>query len=172
MLLGLSLVDMFVIKGRLGGLLQWTIMAGAAGIVIFYGVWGYFVEAEVRIGYSVYQVMAVLFAMIVVTAIDLYLFFGAKSLGEVQWGKMPRRGQYVLVMLAAVFTLTIGLMGFVRSGIRETWHVYGVMRDESLQSYTPTMGYAAWVIAATTLTFFALLLVIFWFGMRSKEATQ
>ena len=168
--LGLALLDMFVMRGRIGDLLQWTILAAAAGIAVYFGVRGYFVPAEVRIGYSVYQVMAVLFALIVITAIDLFLFFGAKSLGKVEWGKMPRRSQYTLVLLATVFTLLIGLMGFVRSGIREAWHVYGVVRDTSAQAFTPTMGYAAWVITAATLIFFALLFVIFWFGTRQEEA--
>jgi cytochrome bd-type quinol oxidase subunit 1 len=168
--LALALLDMFIIRGRIGGLLQWMILATAAGIVVYFGVRGYFVEADVRIGYSVYQVMAVLFAMLIITALDLYLFFGAKSLGSVQWGKMPRRSQYTLVLLATVFTITIGLMGFVRSGIRDTWHVYGVVRDTSLEAYTPTMGYAATVMTAATLIFFALLFVIFRVGMRKKEA--
>ena len=168
--LALALLDMFVVRGRIGGLLQWAILGVAAGIVVYFGVRGYFVEADVRIGYSVYQVMAVLFAMLIITALDLYLFFGAKSLGSVQWGKMPRRSQYTLVLLATVFTLTIGLMGFVRSGIRDTWHVYGVVRDTSVEAYTPTMGYAATVITVATLIFFALLFVIFRVGMRRKEA--
>lgn len=166
----LALLDMFVIKGRIGGLLQGAIMLTAVGIVIFYGIRGYFVEAEVRIGYSFYQVMAVLFAIMVVTALDLYLFFGAKSLGKVEWGKMPRRSQYVLVLLAMTFTLTMGLMGFVRSGIRGTWHVYGVVRDTSPESYTPTMGHGATIIAAATLIFCALLFLIFRFGMRTADA--
>ncbi len=168
--LGFALLDMFVARGRIAGWLQWTILATAAGVVLFYGVTGYFVEAEVRIGYSVYQVVAVLYAMIVITALDLFLFFGANSLGTVEWGKMPPRSQYVLVLLAVVFTLTIGLMGFVRSGIRDTWHVYGVLRDTSVGAHTPTMGYAGAVIGAATLIFLALLSLIFWFGMRDKEA--
>ncbi|MBI2194131.1 MAG: cytochrome ubiquinol oxidase subunit I [Planctomycetes bacterium] len=167
--LGLALLDMFVVRGRIGGLLQWVILATAAGIVLFYGIRGYFVEAEVRIGFSVYQVMAVLFAMISITAIDLFIFFGAKSLGPVEWGKMPRRSQYVLVLLAVVFTLTIGLMGIVRSGIREAWHVYGVMRDTSQWAFTPTMGYGTTVVAAAALIFFALVSSIFWLGMKEKK---
>ncbi len=171
-LLALALADMFLVRGRIGSPLQWVILLGATAIVVYYGIKGYFVDTEVRIGYSVYQVMAVLFAILVVTAIDLFIFFGSKSLGEVQWGKMPPRAQYVLVLLGVVFTLTMGLMGFARSGIRETWHVYGVVRDTSPQAYTPTLGYAAGVITAATLIFFALLFVIFWFGMRSKEASE
>ena len=40
----------------------------AAIIVVFYGVYGYFVESIVRIGFSVYQVLAVLAAIVVVMA--------------------------------------------------------------------------------------------------------
>ncbi len=168
-LLVLALLDMLVIRGRIGGLLQWLIMGVAAGIVVFFGVKGYFVDAEVRIGYSVYQVMAVLFAIVAVTALDLFLFFGAASLGKVEWGRMPRRSQYVLVLLAVAFTLTVGLMGIVRSGIRANWHVYGVVRDTSAQAHTPTMGYGASVVTAATLIFFGLLFLIFRFGMRKGE---
>jgi len=106
----------------------------------------------------------------VITAIDLFLFFGAASLGTVAWGKMPVRSQYVLVLLAVVFTFTIGLMGFVRSGLRQNWHVYGVVRDTSAQSFTPTMGYSGLVITSATLIFFFLLYVIFRLGMRNRES--
>ncbi len=165
----LALLDMFLLRGRIGGLLQWAILATAAGIVIYYGVDGYFVDAKVRIGYSVYQVAAVLFALVTVTAIDLFIFFGADSLGEVQWGKMPRRSQYVLITLAAVFTLTMALMGIVRSGIRETWHVYGLLRDTSETAYTPALGYGTTVAAVSALFFFGLLWVIFKFGMKKAD---
>ena len=50
---------------------------GVALFVIFLGVYGYFVEATVRIGLSVPQVLSVLFAMVSITAIDVFLFRGA-----------------------------------------------------------------------------------------------
>src|SRR3990170_993042 len=43
-----------------GMVAQWLIFAIAATVVTFYGVYGYFVESMVRIGFSVYQVLAVL----------------------------------------------------------------------------------------------------------------
>src|SRR5207244_2230660 len=43
-----------------GTKIQAAMFALAAGIVLFYGIRGYFVEAIVRIGFSVYQVLAVL----------------------------------------------------------------------------------------------------------------
>lgn len=170
MFLGLALLDLFVMRGRIGDLLQWTIVSTAAAIVVYFGVKGYFVPADVRIGYSVYQVMAVLYAMLVVTALDLHLSFEARSLGAIRWGEMPPRSQYVLVLLAVTFTLTIALMGFVRSGIRESWHVYGMVRDLSPSAYTPTMGYGAQIVAAATLLFLGLLFLLFRYGMRNQRA--
>jgi cytochrome bd-type quinol oxidase subunit 1 len=58
----------------------------------------------------------------------------------------------------------MGLMGFARSGIRQHWHVYGVLRDTSVDAATPALGYAANVISVVTLVFFALVMFIFWLG--------
>src|SRR5947199_7224670 len=55
---------------RAGTLIQAGMFAVAAGVVLFYGIRGYFVEAIVRIGYSVYQVLAVLACILFVTVID------------------------------------------------------------------------------------------------------
>ena len=52
-------------------LIQAAMFALAAGVVLFYGVYGYFVEAIVRIGFSVYQVLAVLGCIVGVTIIDV-----------------------------------------------------------------------------------------------------
>jgi hypothetical protein len=55
-------------------------------------------------------------------------------------------------------------MGFARSGIRQHWHVYGLMRDTSPDAVTPALGYAANVITVVTVAFLALVLLIFWLG--------
>src|SRR5207244_10710915 len=44
---------------RTGTIIQGAMFVIAAGVVLFYGIRGYFVEAIVRIGYSVSQVLAV-----------------------------------------------------------------------------------------------------------------
>ena len=64
---------------KTGHAAQLTIFAAAAFIVIFLGVYGYFVEATVRIKLSVPQVSSVLFAMVSITAIDVFLFRGAQQ---------------------------------------------------------------------------------------------
>src|SRR6266566_4383716 len=118
----------------------------------------------IRIGFSVYQVLAVLGAIFVVMAIDIPMFKGARSTGAIRWGTIAPRSQYVLILLAVTFTWLMGLMGFARSGIRQYWHVYGVMRDNSVDAVTPAIGYAANMITVVTIAFFALVLFIFWLG--------
>jgi cytochrome d ubiquinol oxidase subunit I len=141
---------------------QLTIFAAAAFIVIFLGVYGYFVEATVRIALSVPQVSSVLFAMVAITAIDVFLFRGAKKTGEVRWGRMPVVSQYVLIFIAVTFTWLMGLMGYIRSGLRQHWHVYGVIRDTSVDAFTPTIGFATRVVSVTVLLFFLLVGFVFW----------
>ena len=151
---------------------QWLIFAIAATVVIFYGVYGYFVESIVRIGFSVYQVLAVLGAIVLVMAIDIPMFRGARSTGAIRWGQIAPRSQYVLILLAVSFAWLMGLMGFARSGIRQHWHVYGVVRDTSPEAWTPALGYAANMISVVTAVFFALVLFIFWLGSlgETREA--
>jgi hypothetical protein len=53
-------------------------------------------------------------------------------------------------------------MGYVRSGLRQHWHVYGVIRDQSVDAFTPTLGFATKVVSATVLMFFLLIGLVFW----------
>jgi hypothetical protein len=156
---------------RLGNLLQVLILLAAGAVVLFLGVYGYFVEAKVRIGLSVPQVLSVLFAMTTVTFLDVLLLRGARS-GPVHWGQMPVRSQYVLIFLAVTFTWLMGLMGYVRSGLRQHWHVYGVLRDTSPDAFTPTLGYATRVVSVTVLVFFVLIGFIFWLAGLSHRKSE
>ena len=156
-------------RGKLG---EWLILGSAAFVVIFFGVYGYFVEATIRIGFSVYQVLAVLTALISVTAIDVVLFRGAPSLGAIQWGKMPARAQYTLILLAITFTWLMGLMGYARNAIRQHWHVYQVVQDTSVDAFSPTLGFAARVISVCVLLFLGLIGFIFWLGRLGEKKTM
>jgi cytochrome bd-type quinol oxidase subunit 1 len=147
---------------KMGHAVQLAIFAGAAIFVIFLGVYGYFVEASVRIGLSVPQVSSVLFAMVAITAIDVFLYRRPRNTGEVRWGRIPAISQYVLIFIAVTFTWLMGLMGYVRSGLRQHWHVYGVIRDNSVDAFTPTLGFATQVISVTVLAFFLLIGFVFW----------
>jgi cytochrome bd-type quinol oxidase subunit 1 len=157
---------------KTGTMVQGAMFLIAAAVVLFYGVYGYFVEAIVRIGFSVYQVGAVLTCIIGVTAIDIALGRGAQSRGAIRWGQMPDRSQYALFVIAVTFTWLMGLMGFARSGIRQHWHVWEVMRDTSSQAATPALGYAANMITLCVVIFLGLVAFIFWLGGLAEGAAQ
>ncbi len=157
-------------KGKLG---QALIFISAIFVVVFFGVYGYFVEARIRIGFSVYQVLAVLTTLISVTAIDAYLYKGAPNIGQIKWGQIKPRAQYALFFLAITFTWLMGLMGYVRAGLRQHWHVYGVMKDTSPDAFTPTLGFAAGVVSVTVLIFFTFIAIVFWLsGLSGKQAWE
>ena len=149
---------------RTGTILQAGLFVIAAAVVLFYGVYGYFVSAIVRIGFSVYQVLAVLATIVGVVALDVAMLRGSESRGEIRWGQMPPRSQYALFVLVVTFTWLMGLMGFARSGIRQHWHVWEVMRDTSEWAATPALGYAAQVISVCVIIFLGLIAFIFWLG--------
>jgi len=157
---------------KTGTLVQGAMFVLAAGVVLFYGIYGYFVEAIVRIGFSVYQVAAVLLCIVSVTIIDVFIGRGAESRGAIQWGKMPDRSQYALFVLAVTFTWLMGLMGFARSGIRQHWHIWETMRDTSVDAATPALGYAATMISTCVLIFLSLVAFIFWLGTLAEHAVE
>jgi hypothetical protein len=132
-------------------------------------VYGYFVSSIVRIGFSVYQVGAVLATIVGVIALDIAMLRGAESRGTIRWGHMPERSQYALFILAVTFTWLMGLMGFARSGIRQHWHVWELIRDTSEYAATPALGYASIVISACVLIFFVLVAFIFWVGSLAEK---
>lgn len=155
---------------KTGNRVQFAIFAVTILFVIFLGVYGYFVEARVRIALSVPQVLAVLTAMISVTAIDIFMFKNAKKTGEIKWGQMPDRAQYALFFIALTFAWTMGLMGYVRAGMRQHWHVFGVLQDTSPDAFTPTLGFASNVISVTVLIFFLFISIVFWLsGLSGKK---
>jgi hypothetical protein len=152
-----------------GNALQVLALLAASGVVVGYGVYGYFVPAAIRIGFSVYQVLAVLGFMVLFLLIEFPMYRKAKSLGDIQWGKMPPRSQYVLFFLAVTFTWLMGLMGYIRSGIRQYWHVYGVMRDTSTGAFTPTHGDATATVSVIVFLFFLMIAAVFALALRSER---
>ncbi len=151
-----------------GNWAQILILTATSLYVIWLGIYGYFVEADVRIGLSIPQVGSVLLAMFLVVIIDIFMFRRSMS-KEINWGKMPKRAQYVLFFIALSFTWIMGLMGYARAGMRQHWHVYGVIEDKSPDAYTPTLGYAANVTSITVMIFFGFIAVVFWLTSLSHK---
>src|SRR5262249_38673194 len=75
-----------------GKMLQALALGMAAAVVVVIGVGGYvpsmWLESTKRIGMSPYQVLAVLACMVVVMAIDIAMFRGAREIGRIHWGRV------------------------------------------------------------------------------------
>ena len=107
--------------------------------------------------------------LVLVTAIDIVLLRGAETIGAIRWGKMTVRSQYALILLVVGVVMLMSLMGFIRSGLREDWHIFGVLRDTSAGAATPSMAEMARVIAGIVAAFIALVAFVFWLaGLGEK----
>ncbi len=152
--------------------IQAAVMVAAIINIVWLGIYyGYFTDNLYKVASSVPQVMTTLIAIVSCMVLDIYIFRGAGVVGAIRWGRVAERSQYALVLLAVSYTWLMGLMGFIRSAIRRHWHVYGVVRDGSLDAYTPTLTYATRVVSIVTIIFMVLIFIIFWIGVgrRKKE---
>ncbi len=158
-------------RGRLG---QGVLFAyTAVNTVFILGIYGFVVMAEASPllrNLAVAQWISLLSCIIINSVIDVVLFRRAEQIGKLQWGRMPAISQYVLILLSIWAVMTMGIMGFIRSGLRENWHIYGVLQDTSAWAFTPTNAYAAKVIAFCTLTFFVLVFVAFWLSELGEKS--
>jgi cytochrome bd-type quinol oxidase subunit 1 len=140
-------------------------VAGLVNIVVLGVYYGYFTNTVYKVASSVPQVLTTLTVIVTSTVIDAFMYRGARDVAPLRWGRMPDRSQYALFLLAVAFTWLMGLMGYVRSGIRQHWHVYGIFRDGSPDAYTPGLGYAASVVSAGTILFMAMVIFVFWLSV-------
>lgn len=141
--------------------------AGLINITILGVYYGYFTNTVYKVAASVPQVLTTLVIIIISTVIDAFMYRGAKEVAPLRWGRMPDRSQYALFLLAVSFTWLMGLMGYVRSGIRQHWHISNIFRDSSPDAYTPGLGYAASVVSVGTILFMAMVIFVFWLSTIS-----
>jgi hypothetical protein len=111
---------------------------------------------------AVVQWLITISSLVFVTAIDIVLLRGSKEVGGIRWGQMAKPSQYSLILLVVGVVILMSLMGYIRSGLREDWHIYGVVRDTSESAFTPSMAYMARVVAGIVAGFLALVSFVFW----------
>jgi len=159
--IGLALVD----RGKLAQMLFLTFTA--VNVTGFLGYYGFVVMEQaspVLRNVAVAQFLMLISCLILVTVIDAFLFKRAKSLGPMRWGRMTVRSQYALLLLTFVITMNMGLMGFIRSGLRGDWHIFGVMRDTSEWAHTPSNFVMTQQVGAAVLLFMIGFAFMFWLG--------
>ncbi len=171
--IGIAILLTFANKGKLAQAFLFAVTTIMA--VLYFWYYGFVVmeKANLVLRYlSVTQVSIVISCLIVNTIIDIFLFKNAKEVGGIQWGKIPLRAQYALLLLCVAIVTLMGLMGFIRSGLRMNWHIYGFMQDTSAGAFTPSIAYMGWTVSLIVIIFLALVAFVFWLaglGEKKKE---
>jgi cytochrome bd-type quinol oxidase subunit 1 len=150
------------------GLFAVTALSG----VLILGIYGFIVMAEANPflrNIAVTQWLMLLTTLLTTGVIDIFLFRRAEIIGGLRWGQVGLGSQYVLLFLAVLAVMTMGIMGFIRSGLRENWHIYGVLQDTSNSAFTPSDFYAASVIAFIVVVFFAMIALVFWMSELGEK---
>ena len=131
--------------------------------VLALGIFSYYVSAAVRVKVlSPIQFSVFILAIVALFLLDYFMYKGARIIGEPRWGKMPERSQYALIAITVTFTWLMGMLGYMRAGARQYWHVYGIMMNTSPDAYLPTHGVASIIVTIVTLLFFLLVAFVFW----------
>jgi cytochrome d ubiquinol oxidase subunit I len=141
-------------------------------VVFILGVYGYVIMAVANPflrNIALIQWFCMLSALFLISTIDVMIFKGAPQIGEMKWGTMPPRSQYLLVFLCIWIVLLIGLMGFVRSGLRENWHIFGVLQDTSTSSWTPDNLLMAQVVSVCAVLFLGMVSFLFWLATAGEK---
>lgn len=179
LLLGTFLSFMYYRRSNKVATVSWVKAGNAAQIALFVtaainimilGIYyGYFTNTVYKVAASIPQVLTTLVVIIISVVLDSFMYKGAKEVAPLHWGRMSNRSQYALFLLAVSFTWLMGLMGYVRSAIRQHWHVSNVFRDNSPDAFTPDLGYAANIVSIGTLLFMAMVIFVFWLSTISGK---
>jgi hypothetical protein len=157
-------------KGKLAQTLLFAVTACIAVLYFWYYAFQVMQKANLVLRYlSVTQVSIVMSCLIMNAIIDVFMFRKAKLVGGIVWGKMPVRSQYALLLLCIVIVILMGLMGFIRSGLRMDWHIYGVLQDTSPWAYTPTLSYMGRVVGLIVVLFLGLVAFVFWLANLGEK---
>ncbi len=140
--------------------------------VVGLSVYGYYLPAKIRVGLSAPQAVTTFTVIAVSLIINRIMLTRAVVHGPVQWGKIPFRGMVVLFGLSAAFTWVMGLMGFIRSSGRLSWHVSELMADVSPWAFTPDLAFAAKMVTLNMVVFWGAVLLLFWMCQRGQQSVM
>ncbi|TKB70145.1 MAG: cytochrome ubiquinol oxidase subunit I [Nitrospira sp.] len=137
--------------------------------IIWLSIYGFYLPAKVRVGLSAPQAFTTFTVIVLGVVMNRLMLRGAVVHGPIQWGKIPLRGMVGLFGLAASFSWVMGLMGYIRSSGRLSWHVSELMADVSPWAFTPDLQYATKMVTLNMVVFWAAVLVLFWMCERGQR---
>ena len=146
-------------------------LVGAVNI-IWLSIYGFYLPAKVRVGLSAPQAFTTLTVIITSVVINRLMLRKAVVHGPIQWGKISMRGMVGLFGLAASFSWVMGLMGYIRSSGRLSWHVSELMADVSPWAFTPDLQYATKMVTLNMVVFWAAVLLLFWMCERGQQSVM
>ncbi len=143
-------------------------IVGALNIV-WLSIYGFYLPAKVRVGLSAPQAFTTFTVIVIGVVMNRLMLRGAVVHGPIQWGKIPLRGMVGLFGLAASFSWVMGLMGYIRSSGRLSWHISELMADVSPWAFTPDLQYATKMVTLNMVVFWAAVLALFWMCERGQQ---
>ena len=163
----------FMDRGKMAQLLYLGL--AVLNAVFILGIYGYKVMAVANpflrnVAFA--QWMILMTTLLFVATIDIFLFRRAPIIGELKWGQIPAYSQYVLIFLCIWIVQLIGLMGFVRSGLRENWHIYAVLKDTSPGAWTPDNFLMAKMVSICVILFLGIVSFLFWLSQESGKKSE
>jgi cytochrome d ubiquinol oxidase subunit I len=161
-----TMVVSWVTKGNV--LIGALFLFGAINIV-WLSIYGFYLPAKLRVGLSSPQAFTTLTVGVVSLLVNRFMLKGAIVHGPIQWGKISVRGMVGLFGLAAAFSWVMGLMGYIRSSGRLTWHVNELMADVSPWAFTPNLEFAAKMVTLNMVVFWGAVLTLFWMCQRGQQ---
>jgi hypothetical protein len=154
---------------RTGNIVIAVLYAVGFANVIWLSIYGFYLPAKIRVGLSGPQAFTTFTVILVSVLINRAMLKGSIVHGPIQWGKIPVRGMVGLFGLAAAFTWVMGLMGYIRSSGRLSWHVSELMADVSPWAFTPTIEFAAKMVTLNMVVFWGAVLMLFWMCQRGEQ---
>lgn len=154
---------------RKGNVLIGALFLFGAINIVWLSVYGFYLPAKLRVGLSSPQAFTTLTVIMVSLLVNRLMLKGAIVHGPIQWGKISVRGMVGLFGLAAAFSWVMGLMGYIRSSGRLTWHVNELMADVSPWAFTPDLEFAAKMVTLNMVVFWGAVLTLFWMCQRGQQ---
>ncbi len=154
---------------RAGNIVIGILFFVGVGHVVWLSIYGFYLPAKIRVALSGPQAVTTFTVILVGLLINRAMLKGSIVHGPVQWGKMPVRGMVGLFGLAAAFSWVMGLMGYIRSSGRLSWHVNELMADVSPWAFTPDLEFAAKMVTLNMVVFWIAVFFLFWMCQRGQQ---
>ncbi len=135
-------------------------------------VYGFYLPANVRVGLSFPQALTTFTILVGGLFLNRAMLKGSVVHEPMVWGKISVRGMVTLFGLAAAFTWVMGLMGYIRSSGRLSWHVNEVLPDVSPWAFTPTIEFASKMVTLNLVVFWLSALVLFWIASKGRDVAS